>query len=217
MVIIDTGNGQTQLLQIAVPQDHLVPCPDAQILGNTGRKKHLILPRQRQLFFSLMEVNETGQFPAARNQVDFLHSVVKVQLHTTLMVEHHVGSVLLHGFPELFPLTVGGFLPEIDGNIIFRHMFELITRNVGDRVPQAEARQQQRRAAADTDEHHGKALLIAEDIADRDLVQEADFLPEGQLFHKDLFARLRRLGPDQFRRIFCQRLVAAPPGDIEHH
>ena len=56
---------QAQLLQIAVPQNHLVPLPDAQILGNTGRKKHLILPRQRKLFFFLVKINEISQLLTA--------------------------------------------------------------------------------------------------------------------------------------------------------
>ena len=41
-------------------------------------------------------------------------------------------------------------------------------------------------------------------------------LPEGQLFHENLFTRLRRLGPDQLRRVLRQRLVTAPPGYIKH-
>ena len=124
---------------------------------------------------------------------------------------------MLNCFYELVLLSFRGFLPEIDGHIIFCHVLKLISRNVGNRIPQAEACQQQCCTAADADEHHGKSLLVAENVADGDLIQEADPLPEWQLFHKDLFARLWRLGPDQLRGILRQCLVAAPPGHKEHN
>ena len=139
VVIIDAGNRQVQFLQISISQNHVISLPDTQILGNAGRQQHLILSRQRQLGSTLMEINEAGQFLSAGKQVDLLHPVVKVQFHAALMVKHHAGRILLCHFSEFIPLTLRGFLPEVDGNIIFCHIFKLIIRNIGNGIPQSEA------------------------------------------------------------------------------
>ena len=205
-----------QLLQIAIAQNQLVPFPDAQILRNSGGQEHLILPGHGEPVIPLVEINESGKLVTAGKQIDFLYPVVKVQFYTALVIEHHVFGIPLYRLSELFLLPFRRLLPKIDGNIILCNIFKLIVHNIGNGIPQAKACQQQRRTAADANEHHGQPLPVAEDVSDGHLIQEADFLPERQPFHKDLLSRLRRLGADQFCRILCQSLMAAPPGDKEH-
>ena len=90
MIVIDSGYCQAQLLQITVAQNHLVTLPDSEIFRHTGGQEHLILSRKGQRGFSLMKVDKLRHLIAAGKQVNFLHTVVEVYLHTALMVEHPV-------------------------------------------------------------------------------------------------------------------------------
>ena len=67
---------------------------------------------------------------------------------------------------------------EGDGGIVTGDLVILIIDNISDGVLNAEACDQQRRAAADADRHHDHALFIAQDVPDRDLVQKRDPVPD---------------------------------------
>ena len=77
--------------------------------------------------------------------------------------------------------------------------------------PHAKARDDERGAAADADDRHPKALLVAEEIARRDLVDERHTSPQGlDILKEHALARLRRAGAHQARRRFAQRGKAGP-------
>ena len=118
---------------------------------------------------------------------------------------------------ELILITGSLTFGEINLQIIDRDLFKLIVNHIDDGVPESEAGDQQSRTAADTHHHHGQALAVTENIPDGHLVQEADAVPEGQLFQEYLLSCIGSLGPDQLCRDFLQRPAAAIPGDKEHH
>ena len=77
--------------------------------------------------------------------------------------------------------------------------------------PHAKARDDERRAAADADDRHPEALLVAEKIARRDLVDERHTSPQGlDILKEHALARLRRAGAHQARRRLAQRGKAGP-------
>ena len=95
--------------------------------------------------------------------------------------------------------------------IIEDYIIILPRHDVLDRVIKAKRRQNKRRAAADADDRHPEALLIAEEVARRDLVDERHALPQGlDVLKEHALARLRRAGAHQARRRFAQRGKAGP-------
>ena len=88
-------------------------------------------------------------------------------------------QVLRPGLPEGLLLVLGLALGEGDGIVIERDITVLILGHIGDRIAQAQARNQQRQAAPGPQEHHNQPFFIAEDVPGRHLLEEAHMLPQG--------------------------------------
>ena len=79
--------------------------------------------------------------------------------------------------------------------IVVRDALVLLGNELGDRILDGEAADDQRRAAHDAGNGHEEAALIAEEVARRDLVQKRQAAPdEGDALEKDARAGARRLG-----------------------
>ena len=89
---------------------------------------------------------------------------------------------------------------EGHGGVIAGDLVVLIVDDAADGVLNAEARDEQRRAAADANHHHDHALFKAQNVPDGDFMQEGESVPEQRKpFEQNALARLRRSGADQLR------------------
>ena len=130
------------------------------------------------------------------------------------MVEEHIlHAVNVEGRHVLLRLAA----IEVDLQIVLGDLAILVIDNIGDGIPQAEARHQQGGTAADADEHHQETLAVAENVPQGHLVQEAQPVPQRQVLQQDLLAGGGGLGADQLRRDLLQGAVAAVPGHRQHH
>ena len=89
---------------------------------------------------------------------------------------------------------------EGHGGVIAGDFVVLIVDDAADGVLNAEARDEQRRTAADANHHHDHALFKAQDVSDGDFMQERESVPDQrEAFKQNALARLRRSGADQLR------------------
>ena len=96
------------------------------------------------------------------------------------------------------------------------HAAELVVSNMEHGVPNAEGRDHQGRAAADAHQHHGHAQLVAEHVAQGDLLQKGQGLPqERDILQQNALAAFAPLGPDQLRRDTAQASLAGCQGCTE--
>ena len=102
---------------------------------------------------------------------------------------------------------------EGHGNVVVGNAAKLVVGNGGDGVPYAKARNDQRRTAADAQQHHKQALFVSQDVADGDLVQEGHPAPDKpDPLQQDALARLGGLGAHQTGRKQLQLRVTGEPG-----
>ncbi|MCH4845207.1 hypothetical protein LF912_00440 [Bifidobacterium longum] len=111
----------------------------------------------------------------------------------------HARQVLRAAVDERAPHPPGRGVVEAardgDGHVIALDLAELDVDDVPDRVVQAEADEHQRRAAADADDGHEEAPLVAQDVARADLPGERHAPPQrADMFQQDAPAGLGRLG-----------------------
>ena len=86
---------------------------------------------------------------------------------------------------------------------------ELVVKDIVDRIPQAEAGQQQGRASGDTGHRHEEALFIPEEVAHRHLAVEGKAAPDRRdIFEQHPLARLGSLGQHEPGGRFPQRAAA---------
>ena len=98
-----------------------------------------------------------------------------------------------------------------NGQVIFHQLTKLQIHDIPDGIPQAEAGEQQGRAAGNADERHEKALFIAEQIAGCHLVGKLHPLPdEADPLQQNALARRRGLGPHKLCGAALQRASQRP-------
>ena len=119
-------------------------------------------------------------------------------LHGLHRGEGQVGEVLGRLFPESLLLLRSLILVKGDGVVVEGDGAVLILRHIGHGIPEAQAGHQQRQTAAHAQQHHHQPLFIAEDVAGRDLLQEAHPPPQDRHpLQEDALAGLGCLGPHQ--------------------
>ena len=101
---------------------------------------------------------------------------------------------------EVLTFTAAQRMLEGHGGVVAGNLVVLVIDDAADGVLNAEARDEQRRTAADTNHHHDHALFKAQDVSDGDFVQEGESVPDQrEAFKQNALARLRRFGADQLR------------------
>ena len=92
-------------------------------------------------------------------------------------------------------------LGKLAGKRVVVYLSELAVREGCEGIREAEAGDEEGRAARDAREGHGEAPFIAEDIPDRHLPDEVQAIPDrAQALEGDALPRPRSLGPHELRR-----------------
>ena len=216
IVFIDSADPEIQHLHIRIFDADGVPFLNPHGLCHAYGKKHLVFPRQRQIFAVSPEILEVFNTILRCNHVNFPGLILCGDLNAALMVEQSAVGQVLDFLAELLILLLRRLLLKIYLQIIGAHIPELVIHHIDNGIPEAEARHQQCRTAADSHQHHGKALAVTEDIPDGDLVEKADMLPNRQPLQQNLLAQLRCLGTDELCRFLTQSSAAAIPGHKQH-
>ena len=147
-----------------------------------------------------------------RNDVDLVDAAGRARLIGRGVHKDALRHLVRIFFAEGLLLRLVHGRDERDGNLIVRDATELIVHDGGDGIAQAEARNDEGRAAADAQQHHKQALFIAHDIADGDLVQEGQAVPyERDILEQDALAGLRGLRAHEIRGVLAQLRMAGKP------
>ena len=214
IVLINAADSHVKLLHVGIAQDHLIANADAHGLADTHGEQCLAGTGLGHKLSVVAHVDEVRNAFICAQHGNLTDLVMEVHFHGFLMVEKHI----IHSRNRKgrhIPFCLSAI--KIDFQIVSGDVLILVGHDVGDGILQSEARQQQSCAAADADEHHQETLAVAENIPQGHLVEEAQFIPERQVFQEDLLAGGRRLGADQLRRDLLEGAVAAVPCHRQHH
>ena len=216
-IVVNAGNLHCQFAHIPVSQRHCVANSDIQQVGHTNTEEGFSGLGHTEVLTILGKVYEALNFLIRRNKEYLFRRSFKLYIHAGLVEEENVFRLTLHSIPECLLLFGRLSLREIDSQIIGGNVLELICDKIRNGIPQAKARQQQRCATTDTDQHHQHPLAIAEYIAQHYLIEEAKVPPEGQVLQENLFTGGRRFGADQLCSNLLQRAAATIPGHQQDH
>ena len=216
MVFIDAGDPDLQNLHIRVPKLHRIPDFDTHHLRNTRRQKDFVFPGHCHTPGIVVEINIVGNFPGCSNDVNISGLGIGSDLTAYLMEKQDFIGIVGHFFPEFLLLFLRPSVAEIDFHIIGGHIPELHIHDSRNGIPDAEARHQQSRTAADAHKHHGQPLTVAEDVADGNLIQEAQAAPQGRFLDHQFLACCWRFRANQLRRNLPKRFMATIPGHKQH-
>ena len=211
MVVKNTGYRQGQHLQIGIANRNRISQADSHQFRSTHRQVCFSGFRQPQGFFTAVEMDKILHLFIHTDQIHISCLAVKLQLYAALIEEAHFLGRTFQRFSESLLLLRSLTFGKIDLHIEQAHFFILDIGDINNGIPHTEACQQQCSTAADTHQHHQKTLMVAQNIAQHHLVQEAELVPERQFFQEYLFAGSWCFGPDQLRWHFPQGSVTAVP------
>ena len=202
VVVEDAADREDQPVPVGVPQRELVAGRQRQVLRQLDADQRLagygvglrhvpVVEVQKALQRTLTGCYDPGVLPGLVGL--YGHTALKDQLQ----------------LPDVIP-AVGAEIVQFlrcqaaaEGHVVLEEcdLAVLELHRVPDRIPQPVAGQQQRRTAADTEDHHQEALAVTEQVAQRRLLQEAQALPEEvHALQQHPLPGLRRPGTQQIRR-----------------
>ena len=130
----------------------------------------------------------------------------------------HGQSIQEKGFVNVFAVVIKEFAfffcadsaIKSHGVVIVKNLVVLNRNDVLNGVGKPHRRNQQSRAAADSENHHEKSFLVTENVSKADLVQKFQLVPDKRnSFQQNTLSECRSLRPDEFSRNIYKFRIAA--------
>ena len=213
VVVKYAGQAQRHALHLRIVHRERIADLRAEALRKTGIDDALALIREIERRFAAVQSNEIRNIrPIADDDVHGARLRAERYVCRTLVNEQCIAQLCAHFISEIGLRLRILRIDKAHGRIVDHNLAELIVGQIGNGIVDAEPRDHQRRAAADTDDHHQQPLLIAEGIAQRDLGQERQPAPdEADALQQDTPAGLGRLRTNQLRGHIRQLRAAGKP------